>query len=530
MVNAMSKDKNIAQTIKTLPWPAVTASAYAAAVLVWLPWYATGYLQIAQDKLAGFLGITILAGVLLAAVAPEKTDISRLKRQETAAVVYAAAVLVSVLLSGNIPAALWASGGYLGGFVLAAGALLGCMGTAVFLKNPACLTVPFLVSGTGVTLLGIVNNFGVDPLGFRVPIQASQYNLFFSTVGNADYLSAFLCLWLPLALYTFAAGRGTGERIIAFVCAEIGFLGMASLDSGLCALGLAGAAFLLLLFVPLSAGQLSCYALLTAGWVAAQFVMGQLSQKWPLLRTEHPFAALAKPVPAAVVVAVCLSATVLFAALAKKKPAQTCLTAQRILCAAVAAAAAIAALLANRAGIGFGGLDNFLRIGPDWATGRGAIWADVWYCFVHGTPLQILFGRGPGMVYTAMHRAGAALPYPLADTIGAHNEYLELLLTTGVVGLAAYLGFLYCTLRTACARLTPEKRGWLFCAAAYLVQAFFNNRVAAVFPLFMVLLGVLCAENQEPDPRTVKSLLPVSLALAAVGIAVGRILLHYLYM
>lgn len=199
-----------------------------------------------------------------------------------------AATLVSVLLSGNIVAALWASGGYLGGLVLVAAALLGCMGTAVFLEDADSLALPFMVSGVGVTLLGIVNNFGADPLGFRVVIEPSQYNLFFSTIGNADYLSAYLCLWLPLALHRFAAGKSAGERTAAFLCTELGFFGMASLDSGLAALGLAGAAFLLLLTVPLTAGELARYALLAGG-------LGRGTARYG--RTLHPLAAAAHRAP-----------------------------------------------------------------------------------------------------------------------------------------------------------------------------------------------------------------------------------------
>lgn len=205
-------------------WPALAAGLYAAAVLVWMPWYAGGYVQLTQEKLSAFLGVTLLAGLLLAVVAPEKMGATRWKQQGRAAVLYAAATLVSVLLSGNIVAALWASGGYLGGLVLVAAALLGCMGTAVFLEDADSLALPFMVSGAGVTLLGIVNNFGADPLGFRAVIEPSQYNLFFSTIGNADYLSAYLCLWLPLALHRFAAGKSAGERTAAFLCTELGFL------------------------------------------------------------------------------------------------------------------------------------------------------------------------------------------------------------------------------------------------------------------------------------------------------------------
>lgn len=512
-------------------WPALAAGLYAAAVLVWMPWYAGGYVQITQEKLSAFLGVTLLAGLLLAVVAPEKMRATRWKQQGKAAVLYAAATLVSVLLSGNIVAALWASGGYLGGLVLVAAALLGCMGTAVFLEDADSLALPFMVSGAGVTLLGIVNNFGADPLGFRAVIEPSQYNLFFSTIGNADYLSAYLCLWLPLALHRFAAGKSAGERTAAFLCTELGFFGMASLDSGLAALGLAGAAFLLLLTVPLTAGELARYALLAGGWAAAQLAMGVLSTRWPLLRTEHPFAALAQPLPAAAIIAVCLAAAALWAECAKRNPSKTSLTAQRLCCVAAAMLTAALLVAVNGFGVSLGGLDNFLRVGPDWATGRGAIWADVWYCFTRGTPQQMLFGHGPGMVHAALAGLGDTLPFAAADTIGAHNEYLELLLTGGVVGLAAYLTFLATVLYTARQNLAadPQKCGWLFCALAYAVQATFNNRVSAVYPVFLVLLGVLTAAPQQRTKRR-HGLVPAGLLLLAGGAGVGRLLLRYLFL
>lgn len=527
----MKNRKASTAAFKNQPWPALLAGLYAAAVLVWLPWYAGGYVQLAQEKLAAFLGVTLLAGALLAVVAPEKMTVTCWKQQGRAAALYAAVTLASVLLSGNVVAALWGSGGYLGGLVLVAAGLLGCMGTAVFLEDADRLALPFMVSGAGVTLLGIINNFGADPLGFRAAIEPSQYNLFFSTIGNADYLSAYLCLWLPLALHRFANGRTAGERATAFVCAEIGFLGMASLDSGLTALGLAGAAFLLLLAVPLTAETLARYTLLAVGWTAAQLAMGALSAKWPLLRTEHPFAALAQPLPAAVTIAVCLLAAALWARRARHDPAKTSLAAQRAVCAGAAVLAAALLAAVNGFGVSLGGLDNFLKIGPDWATGRGAIWADVWYCFTHGTPLQMLLGRGPGMVHAALAAQGDALPYVAADTIGAHNEYLELLLTIGVAGLAAYLAFLGTVLHTAWQLLAaePQRRGWLFCALAYAVQAAFNNRVAAVFPVFLVVLGVLTAAPQQ-GTRHRRGLTAAGLPLLAGGVLLGRLLLRYLFL
>ena len=57
---------------------------------------------------------------------------------------------------------------------------------------------------------------------------------------------------------------------------------------------------------------------------------------------------------------------------------------------------------------------------------------------------------GPGMMHTAVANwAGADITDRMKTFYAAHNEYLELLLTTGVVGLAAWLWFVAAHLRRA---------------------------------------------------------------------------------
>ena len=136
------------------------------------------------------------------------------------------------------------------------------------------------------------------------------------------------------------------------------------------------------------------------------------------------------------------------------------------------------------------------------------------------------------MMHTAVAQwAGADITARMKTFYAAHNEYLELLLTGGVVGLVAYLTFLATVLYTARQNLAadPQKCGWLFCALAYAVQAAFNNRVSAVYPVFLVLLGVLTAAPQLGTKRC-HGLVPAGLLLLAGGAGVGRLLLRYLFL
>ena len=59
-----------------------------------------------------------------------------------------------------------------------------------------------------------------------------------------------------------------------------------------------------------------------------------------------------------------------------------------------------------------------------------------------------LVGYGPGMMHQAVEAwAGDAMTPRMATFYAAHNEYLEQLLSTGILGLAAWLAFVVSSLR-----------------------------------------------------------------------------------
>ena len=161
---------------------------------------------------------------------------------------------------------------------------------------------------------------------------------------------------------------------------------------------------------------------------------------------------------------------------------------------------AVALILLNTAlsGVPLGGAENYLRFSESWGTDRGKIWAFCLRVYGSFSPIQKLFGGGPGALYHA-----DALTHVFTDAAldTAHNEYLQYLLVSGGAGLLSFLGFLALTLITGAKKSLsyPRSRGLIVAVAAYAVQALVNISQPASTPLFFVFCGLILSISAQPD-------------------------------
>lgn len=84
----------------------------------------------------------------------------------------------------------------------------------------------------------------------------------------------------------------------------------------------------------------------------------------------------------------------------------------------------------------------------------------------------------------------------------AHNEYLNILISSGIPSLILYLGFVISAIvkgvrkrRQGCEMIIL----FLSSVAGYLVQAFFNIQMVSVFYVFMAMLGILSSHHTCPN-------------------------------
>jgi O-antigen ligase len=361
----------------------------------------------------------------------------------------------------------------------------------------------FLLAASLASVLGLVNHFGVDLFGFYQNLRKEDLGRFLSTLGNADFYGSYLVLAFPVALNTFLHAKGRRSFILSAAAMVCVFFGVLVAGSDSAALGLLATAvvFPLLLF-----NDASAMRRLMLGWgvfFLAAFVFGLFSGALPS-KTYLSFFTVTLS-RAVVSLPLAMAAFALWFLLRRARQ-ERLLRLRRpywVVLVSAVGIGVLALVLLNTAfvHVPLGSLSRYLRFNASWGTDRGQIWAFVLRFFGSQPPLQQLLGGGSGVLF----HADAIKPlFSDAALDTAHNEYLQYLVTNGILGLMSYLAALVFALRTGILRgvRQPAFLGLSVAVIAYAVQATVNIAQPASTPLLFVLLGVLiCRDTALPQSR-----------------------------
>ena len=421
--------------------------------------------------------------------------------------------VVSTVLSLSPQASFWGLGGYYGGCMMVLFTAAVYLAARAFAPQKILNGLVFCLGITTalVTVLYVLNIFNIDLIGTYADTAVVERAQFFSTLGQKNFCSGFMAFALPLVFYAFLAARGVRHTVLYGIPAFFGGLALAVVDAEGLALGI-GAAVLVLL----------CQKDFTTRTLRRVAVIGAFfffNAGWMQYMRTHVYTQGGKPMLAALghvgwtgfFVCLAVWAVLYFGLRGREIPLYK---AGRAVAGVMLLGAVVLALLANF-WPGFpslGRLDDVLIFNDDWGTYRGIAWritAETWLA----QPLwRKLFGVGPGMMHTAVAAwAGADITARMKTFYAAHNEYLELLLTTGVAGLAAWLWFVAVHLRKAAKNwLRPGVAPVTLALVSYLAHAAISIRVSMIFPeimLLFALLQVFCLppeEEAQPDPAPKK--------------------------
>lgn len=360
----------------------------------------------------------------------------------------------------------------------------------------------FLIGGTAVCLFGIADYLGFDPLGLERGLKPEIGIIYTSTIGNVNHYTAYVSLVAGAAAVLYGSAGTRGRAAWYGGCLFIAFTALVT-----------GQSESVYLTIPALFGILPYFlkGKRYAGWrwmsALAAFFTVLLAVKlieagWPdrYVRLEGLFLMLTR----GRLLYVAVPALWILAFLARRIAVTRRFLWLWTALLALFLAAGIAILCdINLAGHGerYGGAAQYLQFDDQWGNGRGYAWNHAWVSF-RGFPWRKkLFGYGPDtfgilMVEERRTEMMEKFGYVFDD---AHNEYLQYLVTTGVLGLACYLLLIGSSLRQMIKSCGDSPSIGAVAAAVfcYHVQAVVNINVPIVAPVMWTLLCVGLAGGRD---------------------------------
>ena len=134
-----------------------------------------------------------------------------------------------------------------------------------------------------------------------------------------------------------------------------------------------------------------------------------------------------------------------------------------------------------------------------------------WYASMEIVKEFPLFGSGPGTFYRAFTDYSLSIyhiyrPGYWVDL--AHNDYVQYVATTGIVGLFTYMSFIAVILYRAVRRAAknPAIVALCFAVVMFMVQNFFIFSLVATAPTFFIILGLLEREIRNTPVKPLKDI------------------------
>ena len=350
---------------------------------------------------------------------------------------------------------------------------------------------------------------GINILGLYPPaLYAGTHANFVATIGNVDMMSGFLCLTLPLVgvgYVVFKTSRPAAVLFLASHTLAIYCLFAIDVESGL-----VGLAALVAIMTPmlLRNRRYAC-KLMDLGVSLLVGLAASLSVVHTYIKAEQRTQTTLH-LPTVAVVCLAGAAILVLARLLLRRSDKARTIAWRwvrlavvlLECAAVAGGFVFLRFVytpAAKKGLAYDLYELVRgRLADSAGHNRGGIWK---------TALQMarshwLIGTGTG-TFAKTFKAFAPLvdytEYAHKNLDFAHNEYIHILCTQGVVGLLSYLGFLGTAAWRALRQIRQNPRVLVpfACVLGYSVQLFFSFNVVIVAPVFFVLVGLLLAEARH---------------------------------
>lgn len=482
-------------------------SAAVFALLAGIPLFMTNkYFNITLSKFIYFAIVSVLCFVLYYTLKPEgelKKPHPENKAMDIAVFGFLISSAVSVIFSSyKADALLGSSGRGLGFlFVLILTGLYYALSRSYKIRNLELwgYSVAFVI----VTAIAFIQFFGINFGGLYTSLSKTTADAFYSTIGNINVVSSYICLCLPFLMYLFCAVSGWLKMAGLYVLNFVGFcfIIIANSDSGY--IGIV-AAFCAVAYIVVRKQERFYRVMFLAGaFLFSPRLMLTVSRTVSGTKSLSSLAVFLGESDLVFVLAiVCTVLAVVFVFLRPGKRFPTFLRVTVIvfvLFSVICLTGAIIYFTVFNPEFELGFLENYLRFNDKWATSRGEIWRFTMESYSELPIIQKLFGCGPDTLSLLLRERYEAQMSASGEFIdNAHNEFMNYLVNHGIVGLGFYLSMIIAALKKCYAKTRVNIiHGGLFAAVvSYAFQSVVNITQPLTTPFYFIIMFMCCCDYE----------------------------------
>ena len=437
-----------------------------------------------------------------------KTALNKFTWSDFFVLIFYLIACVSTISSDYVFESFWGNEGRLTGLFLLTWYVLSYFCISKFWKFSSKYIILILSAGLIVCVLGITDFFKLDILGFKAPMIEEQQDIFTSTIGNINTYTAYVGMVVALAAVLFSTERNIKRVIFYFICMVISFFALIMGVSDNAYLSVGALLCILPIYLFKNNIGLRRYIIIVTSLLSViqcinwiKIYMGDR-----VIDINSTFNLIANFKWLYLIIFIFWSIVIIWFAydyINRKKTIEYgrylcyCWLALLVFMFAYVLFAIYDCNILNNADK-YGKLSSFLLLDDEWGTHRGYIWRNAMECYFKFSLWHKLVGNGPETFGIILLQKTVNNPYKeIFDN--AHNEYLQLLLTVGVIGLISYVCFIISIIKRGLKLYSNNSyvMAAIFGIICYSVQALVNLNLPIITPVFWILLAITSSKHNK---------------------------------
>ena len=438
------------------------------------------YFDLTQSKGMSFIvGSVILLVFYLIASGNNESNTKKIKLSliEKACILLTFSAFISTVFARPIARAIWGdTGTYMGlfSFVLGLITLLILVRCDVDFKP---LIKPIIGINIALFSLTIAHACGVDILHLHQGIASQQYYDYLGTMGNVNWIVGYLSMMFILTFYHYIT-NDSKDNYVYFIYLVILCINIHLVHSDAIYLALACAAVFLFPVVCNNRNNV----LKTLMVIMVYVIAGLLLNLCPFDKFRANISGISTMMlRPSILLTILIITSMLFAYIIQRKQ-----TNYRALCFGLEVIVISALLL-----VIFDLVISYMSYNYYWGNNRLNTWVKSLFYYKHYyTMMNQLFGVGPDMLYYVYDELSVAYG---ATLINAHNCFIQVLLSLGIIGLLAFAGLLVSVIYTVYKKGLYGKPYFSYFVAlvAFFGQSLVNNCNGNNIGLLIVVFALL---------------------------------------